>query len=193
MLQLILGSGSPRRAQLLKELGYHFEVRSSDIEEVFNLKMSAEEIAKDLAKQKNKAIRIEAQEILLTADTVVALEKTLLAKPANQREASEMLEFLSGKTHQVITGVCIRSLDQTIVDFDTTDVRFKELSAHEIKHYIETFKPFDKAGGYGIQEWIGQIGIEWIHGSFYNVVGLPTQLVFKILEENFKFSYRNKT
>ncbi len=185
MNKLILGSGSPRRAQLLKDLGFQFQVRSSDIEEVFEPDKSPDEVARSLAKQKNQAIKIEKNETLLTADTVVSIEDQILGKPVDKQEAIEMLQLQSGKVHQVITGVSFKSKDQHITRSELTEVKFKSLSEDEIRFYVETFKPMDKAGAYGIQEWIGQIGIEWIKGSYYNVVGLPTHLVYEILTEKF--------
>lgn len=185
MNKLILGSGSPRRAQLLKDLCFQFQVRSSDIEELFEPNKSPDEVARSLANQKNQAIKIDENETLLTADTIVAIEDQILGKPADMQEAMEMLQLQSGKVHQVITGVSFKSKDQQITRSELTEVKFKSLSEDEIRFYVETFKPFDKAGAYGIQEWIGQMGIEWIKGSYYNVVGLPTDLVYEILTEKF--------
>ena len=184
MMKLILGSNSPRRAQLLTALGFEFQIRASNIDEVIPVDISVADSAQYLAQLKNEAIARNENEVVLTADTIVNLNDESLAKPANAEEAIEMLTKLSNQTHEVITGVCIRG-DMTVSFSCVTEVTFKPLSLKDISYYVGNFRPFDKAGSYGIQDWIGQTGIESIHGSYYNVVGLPTHQVHKALTQEF--------
>ena len=181
--KIVLGSASPRRQELLKLLAVDFEIRLSNADEQFNEKLPPEQIAKFLAIQKSEALKntIIKNEILITADTIVAKEGRILNKPNNEKEAFEMLTFLSNDGHQVITGVCISSTEKSISFSVNTKVFFKKLSSEEISFYIKNYKPFDKAGAYGIQEWIGLIGIEEIQGSYFNVVGLPMQKLYQNL------------
>ena len=178
-MKIILGSASPRRQSLLKDLGYSFEVITPDIEEVVEPIVPIEEVAVDLATKKALHLlpNLAKENILICADTVVVFEQTILGKPANREQAVEYLTMLSGNEHRVITGVAIMSLDKSIQFSDITQVRFKILSSDEIHHYVDHFKPYDKAGAYGIQDWIGLIGVESIKGSYTNVMGLPTQLL----------------
>lgn len=185
--QVILASKSPRRQYLLKELGIDFKtVVNNNIDEVFSLDLKGADIALHLAKVKADACEQHIREnvLLITADTIVWLEDKVMNKPENFYEAFEMLKDLSGKKHQVITGVCIRSEEKTVLFDEVTEVYFKELSEDEIKYYINAFKPYDKAGAYGIQEWIGYIGINRIEGSYFNVMGLPVR---RLYEELLKF------
>ena len=181
--KLVLGSASPRRRELLKLLGVDFEIRLSNLDEHFNKKLPPEKIAIHLAEQKSEELKttIKNNEILITADTVVFKEGRILNKPNNKREAFEMLKFLSDDVHEVITGVCISSIERWISFSTNTKVFFKKLSSEEITFYIKNYRPFDKAGAYGIQEWIGMIGVEKIHGSYFNVVGLPIQKLYQKL------------
>lgn len=198
MNQIILASGSPRRKELLASLGVDFEVKTKPIDESFPADLPAREVATYLAKAKATAFAQEMtpekkqeQEVsaasrptlVITADTVVILEDKILAKPANKEEAQAMLQALSGSTHLVITGVCILAQGELRAFDETTKVVFKELSAQEIDYYIDHYKPFDKAGAYGIQEWIGMIGIERIEGDYYNVVGLPLHKLYTHLKQ----------
>ena len=181
---LILASNSPRREHLLKELGYDFEIRTVPVEEDWPEELLATEVAEYLACKKNAVNRQAAQdhEVILTADTVVIRDQDILNKPADEQEAFDMIDSLSGRPHDVITGVCI-SGNRDYKSFSVkTTVYFAELSKEEIRHYIVTAKPFDKAGAYGIQEWIGLIGVTKIEGSFFNVVGLPTREVHEALQ-----------
>jgi septum formation protein len=180
---IILASGSPRRQQFFKEMGLSFEVRLKTVDEVYPLNLKGAEISDYLAKLKAEVFKKElnSKDILITSDTVVWYKNESLAKAANAIEAEDMLRKLSGDWHQVITSVCFTTLNQQTVLNSITDVKFKDLTNEEIKYYIKNFKPYDKAGAYGIQEWIGLIGIEEIKGSYTNVVGLPTQLVYKTL------------
>lgn len=182
----ILASKSPRRQQLLRSLGIKFRVVIKEVDEIFPPELSSEEIPVFLAKLKATPILPDLNEndLLITADTIVWHNGHVLGKPKDKKEASQMLHDLSGHEHQVISGVCLSSFKKQISFFATSNVQFKILSDQEINHYISECKPFDKAGAYGIQEWIGYIGITHIEGSFYNVMGLPIQ---KLYEEIQKF------
>lgn len=177
----ILASKSPRRQELLHLMGMDFSVKVKEVEENFQEGMSKNEIPEFLARLKAKPFLQELQknDLLITADTIVYLDDEVLGKPANFQEAAEMLQKLSGKEHQVISGVCLTSLGKQTSFHAETNVQFKNLTEEEIQFYINNFKPFDKAGAYGIQEWIGFIGITHIEGSFYNVMGLPVQQLYE--------------
>ena len=181
---IILASQSPRRKELLANLGYHFSQTSKEIDESYPAELNEEDVAEYLSKKKAKAYRqsIAEGDLLITSDTTVCLEGKILGKPENEQQAREMLNNLSGKQHLVISGVCLTSLDKIESFAVTTKVWVKKLSEEEIDHYISVFKPFDKAGGYGIQEWIGYIGVEKIEGSFYNVMGLPVKELYEAIE-----------
>ena len=181
----ILGSNSPRRKEILKEIGLDFSVYPSNIDENFNKEMKLENIGVFLAEKKANAIKNELKEndILITADTTVIHNNELLSKPENTLEAKEMLNKLSGKSHKVITGVCLLSKNKKCTFSCETIVTFNNLEIKEIEFYINKFKPFDKAGSYGIQEWIGLIGIEKIEGSYTNVVGLPASMLYTRLKK----------
>jgi len=181
--QIILASNSPRRKQLLGDLGVPFKTKSSLGEETFPDDLPPIQVAKFLAIQKADWFAdLTEHDLYITADTVVIVDQTVLGKPQNSREAFEMIQQLSGRTHQVVTGVCLKSKSKTIVFDSTTDVTFKNLSDETIQYYIDTYRPFDKAGSYGIQEWIGMIGISEIKGSYFNVMGLPTDQLFDALK-----------
>lgn len=177
----ILASKSPRRQELLSLLGMKFSVKVAEVEENFPEGISKYEIPEFLARLKSEPLISELREndLLITADTIVYLDGEVLGKPANQAEATEMLKKLSGKEHQVISGVCLTSTEKQTSFHAETNVQFKNLTEDEIRFYIETCNPFDKAGAYGIQEWIGFIGITHIEGSFYNVMGLPVQQLYQ--------------
>ena len=181
----ILGSNSPRRKEILKEIGLDFSVYPPNIDENFNKEMKLENIGVFLAEKKTNAIKNELKEndILITADTTVIYNNELLSKPENTLEAKEMLNKLSGKSHKVITGVCLLSKNKKCTFSCETIVTFNNLEIKEIEFYINKFKPFDKAGSYGIQEWIGLIGIEKIEGSYTNVVGLPASMLYTKLKK----------
>ena len=180
---LILGSGSPRRKQFLEQLGLDFEIRKKEVEEVYPEHLKGEEISRYLAELKATPFRTELQErdILLTSDTVVWHKGQSLAKASNPEEAAQMLSTLSGDWHEVITSVCFTTQAKQHTVSATTWVKFMDFSKDEIQYYIDSFQPFDKAGAYGIQEWFGLVGISEIKGSYTNVVGLPTHLVYKTL------------
>ena len=181
--KIILGSGSPRRKMFLEELGLDFEVRPKSVKEVYPTELQGQEISEYLAQLKASPFldELEPDEIVITSDTVVWHNNTSLAKAADHAEAFEMLRTLSGDWHEVITSVCFTTKKQQQTVSGITKVKLKEFSDDEINYYIETCQPFDKAGAYGIQEWIGMIGITEIQGSYTNVVGLPTDLVYATL------------
>ena len=184
--RLTLCSQSPRRKQILQDANYKFEVKSVKVDESFPVNMVKNKVAEFIAVQKNNHYQnIFGKKNIITADTTVVFEDEIFGKPNNYAEAKRMLERLSGRTHQVITGVCISNKTQSISFSSITDVSFKVLSSKEIKFYIDKFKPFDKAGGYAIQEWIGIIGVVGIRGCYYNVVGLPIQELFQTLKDKF--------
>ncbi len=181
---IILASNSPRRQKLLKEMRIDFRVEVKPVEEDFHPEMKPEEIALFLCEKKIKAFddsEIGPQTLIITADTIVCLGDEILNKPESREHAIEMIEKLSGRLHRVITGVALRSKEKMISFTETTEVIFKNLNRMEIEFYTDNFEPYDKAGAYGIQEWIGLTGIERINGSYYNVVGLPTARLWKEL------------
>lgn len=181
--KIILASGSPRRQQFLKELDIDFEIRLKEIEEIFPDHLQAEEITDFLAKLKASAFENDLQdnEVLITSDTIVWLENKALGKPIDASHAVKMLTEMSGKTHKVMTSVCIKTTQKELVFNDETLVTFASLTLEEIEYYLNNYQPFDKAGSYGIQEWIGLVAIEKIVGSYANVVGLPTHKLYKEL------------
>jgi len=184
--KLILGSGSPRRKQLLLDAGFEFEVKTVAYEEVFPNEMKAMEVPEFLAKGKNLAQRKNlSDEIVLTADTVVINDHNVLGKPKDEREAIDTISALSGQSHIVVTGICISNNSKMVLFSCETEVKFKTLTKQEIEFYVTRFRPYDKAGSYAIQEWIGLIGVEWIKGSYYNVVGLPVCEVYQALVKHF--------
>jgi septum formation protein len=179
---LILASSSPRRQFLLKEAGFVFTIDSPDIDESFPESMPHDQVPGYLAEKKAKALSSKINdEIVIAADTVVILGKKILNKPANRDEAIQMLSLLSGATHRVITAVCLLSKNKVITFDDCTMVSFVELTPDEIEFYIDNYKPFDKAGSYGAQDWLGMVGIEKINGSYFNVMGLPMHKVYQQL------------
>jgi len=183
---VVLASNSPRRQSLLKEAGIEFNIRTDvEIDESFPPTLRNEEVAMYLASKKFKAYYpgIKKNDILITADTIVCINNEIINKPADYNEAFSMIKKLSGNCHYVFTGVNIGNKEKQFSFFDCTEVYFTKLSVREIKYYVENFSPYDKAGAYGIQEWIGYVGIEKINGSYYNVMGLPLHLLYKYLKE----------
>ncbi len=178
---IILASGSPRRQQLLTEMDIPFRVETRPVEETFPQDLSPEKAAAYLCRLKSMAFAdkdLKKNTLLITADTIVALDKQILGKPAGEKEAAAMLRQLSGRKHEVITGVCLRLRNKMKIFTASTLVWFKELSEEEIDYYIREYHPFDKAGAYGIQEWIGHAAIHKINGSYFNVMGLPTHQLY---------------
>jgi septum formation protein len=181
-MRIILGSASPRRKELLGAMGYEFEVLTADIDESYPEELEKEAIAIYIAEQKAKALLPYLNtktDLLICADTIVCLENEVLGKPISPDDAKLMLRKLSGKTHEVFTGVVIQNQEQKNSFFDRTAVTFKILSDSEIDYYVDHFKPFDKAGSYGIQDWVGMVGVEKIEGSYTNVMGLPTSKLYE--------------
>ena len=184
--KIVLASNSPRRKELLAGLGLDFEVRVlPDIDESYPETMAALDTAEYIAGKKAAAYQsvMADDELIITADTVVIVGDEVLGKPADADEARSMLQKLSGRTHQVVTDVCLTTRQQSAHFSVRTDVTFKPLTDSEIQYYIEKYKPFDKAGAYGIQEWIGYIGCTGLHGSYYNVMGLPVQRIYTELQK----------
>lgn len=184
--KIVLASGSPRRKELLAGLGYDFEVRLlNSIDESYPEGLSGEEIAQHIASKKAEAYRptMAENELIITADTIVYLDGEVLGKPKDETEARRMLRMLSGKTHQVITGVTLLTAQQTRTFASVSDVTFAHLSDEEINYYVSHYHPTDKAGAYGIQEWIGFIGVERIEGSYFNVMGLPVQKLYSEMKK----------
>lgn len=183
--KIILASNSPRRRELLAGLGIEFEVRVlPGIDESYPASMPATETAEYIAGKKAAAYRqvMADDELVITADTVVIVGDEVLGKPADTQMAAQMLRKLSGRTHQVMTGVCMTTSEQTVSFSVKTDVTFKQLAEDEIEYYIKKYQPLDKAGAYGIQEWIGYIGCTGLNGSYYNVMGLPVQRIYTELQ-----------
>ena len=179
---IILGSQSPRRKELLQKTGLKFIVKISEVKEEFENYENIEDAAKSMALLKAKSFKnLKTNDILICADTLVSINQKILGKPKTSTEAKKMLKILSGKKHKVTTGVVIKSIKKQKIFYDSTIVMFKELSEKDIEYYIREFKPYDKAGSYAIQEWIGIIGIKWIKGSYFNVMGLPTEKVYSEL------------
>lgn len=189
---LILASNSPRRQQLLKDLGFEFEVFTRDFDESFPDSIPTSEVAEYLAIKKNRNYReLRPECTIITSDTTVICDAHVLNKAANKKEAIDMLEMLSGRTHQVVSGVCISSPGKEVSFHDTTDVTFDTISSEEMNYYIDHYQPFDKAGSYGIQEWIGMAKIKAIKGSYFTVMGLPTHLVYSTLKNYFNYHLTN--
>lgn len=187
-MQFILASQSPRRRQLLAALGYPVKAVSVNVDEHVSPTLPTAEVAEHLALRKAKAFPVEQLkegEVLVTADTVVVHGDTVLGKPADRAEAIRMLHLLSGTAHTVYTGVCLRSREQEVSFTEQTTVHFVTLSDEDIMHYVDTYRPYDKAGAYGIQEWIGMIGISHIEGCYYNVMGLPLSRLYLTLRNKF--------
>lgn len=187
MKKIILASGSPRRKQLLEWAALSFEIDIVKTDELFPPGLTTDEAAMYIAKNKALAVqqKRKTDEIIIAADTLVILGENIIGKPVHREEAISMLLALSGETHRVTTGVAILQGDKEILFADSTEVQFHTLSVKEIEFYVDQFKPFDKAGAYGIQEWIGVVGIQSINGDFYNVMGLPVSKVLHYLKEDF--------
>ena len=182
--RLILASGSPRRRELLGELGLEFTLgQVADYDESYPATLKIPEIPAYIAEQKSRHFKdkLKKGDILITSDTIVTIDGEILGKPKDKADAVKMLKELSGRTHQVYTGLCLRSKDKTITLSDGCDVTFEILSDEDIEYYVDGFKPYDKAGGYAIQEWIGLACIKEIKGSVYTVIGLPVQKLYKAL------------
>ena len=184
-IDFILASNSPRRRQLLEQMGIKYRLAESDCDEVCPPELQREQIPVYLSSLKSAACRVAmtSRSLLITADTLVCLDNLALGKPHDAKQASDMLRMISGKTHDVITGVTLRDRTHQKSFYSVTKVTFSHLSDEEIEHYISVCKPFDKAGAYGIQEWIGIIGVNRIEGCFYNVMGLPVSLLYQEIKQ----------
>lgn len=187
-MKILLASKSPRRRQLLSELGYPVEFISLDVDEHVSKGTPAADTAELLARRKADACPPEVlsqDTVLVTADTVVVLDGQVLGKPSDRAEALAMLHSLAGRSHTVYTGVCLRTASKTLSFTERTEVHFRPLNDEELAYYVDTYRPYDKAGAYGIQEWIGMVGISHIEGCFYNVMGLPVARLYEHLQRLF--------
>ena len=186
-ITIVLASKSPRRQSLVEEMGFPFEVRIKEVEENYPADIPVEQVPVYLAELKSAPLlsSLKVGEILLTSDTVVIHNDTILGKPKDKADAQRMLQILSGTSHKVVTGVCLTSNSHSVSFAETTIVHFSTLTEREINYYIEKYQPFDKAGSYGIQEWIGAIGIHKIEGCYYNVMGLPVNKIYSVLRDEF--------
>ena len=193
--RLLLGSKSPRRKEILKKAGFDFEVVNIDMEETFEEGSFPYAVALLLAEKKaiSYSRPLGEKDILITADTIVVYEGKILGKPRDAKEAVEMLQMLSGNRHEVITGYCVRTRDFLMSGVETTKVWFSPLSNSEIEYYVSHYKPFDKAGAYGIQEWIGYVAVKRIDGSFFNVMGLPVKVLYDTLKQTVNVLERNES
>lgn len=190
MIKIILASNSPRRKELLGGLGVDFEVKVlKGVDESYPESLPTTDVAEYIAAEKAAAYTVKDDELLITADTVVIVGRDILGKPVDAADACGMLRELSGKTHQVVTGVCLTTSKEQRRFSVTTDVTFKQLSDAEINYYVDKYKPYDKAGAYGIQEWIGYIGVTALSGSYYNVMGFPVQRVYEELTTHFGLDF----
>jgi septum formation protein len=184
--KVILASQSPRRRELLAGMGVQFEVMKTDVEETYDPSWSPEQTVMHLSKLKLSPIDMSQyapNTIFITCDTIVVVDGHIIGKPKDVEDAKRMLHALSGNTHTVYSGLTVATPQRQLTDFRSTDVVFERLTDEMIQYYIDTYQPFDKAGSYGVQEWIGCVGIREVHGSFYNVMGLPTRLLWQLLEE----------
>lgn len=183
---IILASNSPRRKELLAGIDVNFDVRViRDIDESYPASLPTKDIAEYISRKKAAVYRqqMASDELIITADTIVVLDSEVMGKPHDEADASRMLRELSGRTHQVITGVTLTTIDRQRSFSVETDVTFKSLTDEEINYYIQHYKPYDKAGAYGIQEWIGHIGVTALKGSYFNVMGLPVQRIYEALRQ----------
>jgi septum formation protein len=181
-LPIILASKSPRRQELMKSMDLDFDIKLKDVDESYPDHLQPSEIAVHIAEKKAVAFLEDSEAaIVITADTIVAYNEEILGKPADEREAVEMLRKLSGSKHQVYTGVSLSYRGNTVSFYDLTEVYFRALSEEQIRYYVENYNPLDKAGSYGIQDWIGMVAVEKIEGSYTNVMGLPTEKLYQAL------------
>lgn len=184
--KVILASQSPRQRELLAGMGIDFDVLTTDVEETYAPSWSPEQIVMHLSKLKLSPIdmaQYDPQTIFIACDTIVVVNGQIIGKPKDRADAERMLKMLSGNSHTVYSGLTVATPRKTLTDYRATEVFFDNLSDEIIQYYIDTYKPFDKAGSYGVQEWIGRVGIREIHGSFYNVMGLPTRLLWQMLSD----------
>lgn len=193
--RIVLGSASPRRKDLLSALGFQFEVMNKEIDETYPLSIPRESVPEYLAHLKSMAFaddELPENYLLITADTMVLLDNKPFHKPKDRDQAVRTLYSLSGQTHKVITGLSIRTKEKQYTFSVESKVSFRVFTLEEIEYYVDTYRPYDKAGAYGIQEWIGYVGIESVEGSFYNVMGLPTQRLYRVLSEIYNHELENR-
>lgn len=191
--KVILSSNSPRRKELFAGLGIDFDVRViSGIDESYPSDIPLKDVPQYIAKEKAAAYDIATDELVVTADTVVIVDNEILGKPVDEDEARKMLRKLSGRSHEVITGVCLTTCELQRSFAVTSEVTFKKLSEEEIEYYVRNYHPLDKAGAYGIQEWIGYIGVTSLYGSYFNVMGMPVQRIYEELRNTFGFELKQK-
>ena len=191
--KVILSSNSPRRKELFAGLGIDFEVRViSGIDESYPSDIPLKDVPQYIAKEKAAAYDIATDDLVVTADTVVIVDNEILGKPVDEDEARKMLRKLSGRSHEVITGVCLTTCELQRSFAVTSEVTFKKLSEEEIEYYVKNYHPLDKAGAYGIQEWIGYIGVTSLYGSYFNVMGMPVQRIYEELRNTFGFELKQK-
>ncbi len=191
--KVILSSNSPRRKELFAGLGIDFDVRViSGIDESYPSDIPLKDVPQYIAKEKAAAYDIATDELVVTADTVVIVDNEILGKPVDEDEARKMLRKLSGRSHEVITGVCLTTCELQRSFVVTSEVTFKKLSEEEIEYYVKNYHPLDKAGAYGIQEWIGYIGVTSLYGSYFNVMGMPVQRIYEELRNTFGFELKQK-
>jgi len=185
MTTWILGSGSPRRKELLAGIGVEFTIRTKDTEEIYPEHLIPQDVPLFLAELKAKALLpdLAEHETVICADTVVILDEEIIGKPIDREDAISMLKRLSGKTHEVVTGVFIGNAEKQLLQADSTMVTFATLTDDEIANYVDRYQPFDKAGSYGVQEWLGYVAVEKLVGSYTNVMGLPTHVVYRMISE----------
>lgn len=184
--KIYLASKSPRRRELLAGMGVEFEVMKTDVEETYDPSWSPEQIVMHLSKLKLSPIdmaQYDPKTLFIACDTIVVVNREIIGKPQDKADAMRMLNMLSGRTHTVYSGLTVATPQKQLTDFRATEVVFDELTDDMIQYYIDTYKPFDKAGSYGVQEWIGYVGIREVRGSYYNVMGLPTRLLWQMLTE----------
>jgi len=187
-MKIILASASPRRKELLGGLGLAFDVRQCSHKETYPASLPADDVAEYISHEKAAACPLADDELCIAADTVVILGSEIMGKPADEADAARMLSQLSGQTHRVVTGVTMKTTQKEVSFSVTSHVTFKVLSHEEIDYYVKKFHPLDKAGAYGIQEWIGYIGVTRLEGSYFNVMGLPIQRIYERLQTDFQVS-----
>jgi septum formation protein len=184
--KIYLASKSPRRRELLAGMGIDFDILTTDVEETYDPAWSPKEIVMHLSRLKLSPIdmaQYDPKTIFITCDTIVVVDGQIIGKPKDKADAERMLKMLSGNTHTVYSGLTVATPQKQLTDYRATDVVFENLPDDMIQYYIDTYQPFDKAGSYGVQEWIGRVGIREVRGSFYNVMGLPTRLLWTMLEQ----------
>lgn len=184
--KIYLASKSPRRRELLADMGIDYELLATEVEESYDPSMPPAEVVQYLSRLKLSAVdfpQYPANTIFIACDTIVVMDGRILGKPKDDEDALQMLRQLSGHTHTVLSGLTVATPNRSLTDYRSTEVAFAEIPEEELQYYVDHYRPLDKAGAYGIQEWVGNIGIQSIHGSFYNVMGLPTCLLWKMLKE----------